>query len=159
MQQPSSDNRASAWKSLMRKLLRLVSFWRIPSKGRKHAPDGTASWQQVGVTGQRDPCGWGRSFAGRFARRSVVGGRRKCADVRSADAVTLIKGTTRGADIGPLGDVPILPSHHGRGQHGCGDQPSRQNFKSGHFSFSIEDKSQNILASALEMSGATGDFN
>ena len=59
----------------------------------------------------------------------VQGIRRICTDVRSADAVTPIKGTTLGTDIGPLGDVPILPSHHGRGQHGCGDQPSRQNFK------------------------------
>jgi hypothetical protein len=31
--------------------------------------------------------------------------------------------------------VLILLSHHGRGQHGCGDQPSRQNFKSSHSSF------------------------
>jgi hypothetical protein len=49
----------------------------------------------------------------------------------------------------------MLPSHRGRGQHGCGDQPSRQNFKSGHFSFSIGGGSQNILASPLEMSEAT----
>jgi hypothetical protein len=55
--------------------------------------------------------------------------------------------------------VPILPSHHGRGQHGCGDQPSRQNFESRHFSFSIGYRSQNILASALKMSGATGGLN
>jgi BA14K-like protein len=50
--------------------------------------------------------------------------------------------------------VPIFPSHQGCGQHGCGDQPSRQNFESGHFSFSIGYRSQDILASALEMSGA-----
>jgi hypothetical protein len=55
--------------------------------------------------------------------------------------------------------VPILSSHRGRGQHGYGDQPSRQNFKSGHFSFSIGYRSQNILAPALKMSGATGDLN
>ena len=53
----------------------------------------------------------------------------------------------------------MLPSHQGRGQHGCSDQPSRQNFKSGHFSFSIGYRSQNILASALEMSGATSGLN
>jgi hypothetical protein len=93
------------------------------------------------------------------ARGSGVGVRRICADVRSADAVTPIKGGTRGADIGPFCDVPILPSHHGRGQHGCGDQPSRQDLKSGHFSFSIGYRSQNILASALEISGATGGLN
>jgi hypothetical protein len=61
--------------------------------------------------------------------------------------------------MGPLGDVLILPSHYGRGQHGCGDQPSRQNLKSGHFSFSIGYRSQNILASALKMSEATGGLN
>jgi hypothetical protein len=55
--------------------------------------------------------------------------------------------------------VPIFPSHHGRGQHGCGDQPSRQNIKSGHFSFSNGYRSQNILASDLEMSGANGGLN
>src|SRR5882757_7545141 len=43
-----------------------------------------------------------------FARGSGVGFRRKCADVRSADAVKPINGATRGADIRPLGDVPIL---------------------------------------------------
>ena len=94
-----------------------------------------------------------------FARGSGVGVRRKCADVRRADAVNPINGATRGADIGLLGDVSILLSHHGRGQHGCGDQPSRQNFKSGHSSFSIGYGSQNILASPLEMSGATGSLN
>jgi hypothetical protein len=55
--------------------------------------------------------------------------------------------------------VPILPSHRGRGQHGCGDQPSRQNFKSRHFSFSVGYRSQVILASALEMSGPIGGLN
>jgi hypothetical protein len=72
-----------------------------------------------------------------FARGSGIGVRRKGADVRTADAVTPINGATRGADIGPLGDMPILLSHHGRGQDGCGDQPSRQNVKSGHSSFSV----------------------
>jgi hypothetical protein len=67
-----------------------------------------------------------------FARGSGIGGRRKGADVRSADAVTPINGGTWGADIGPLGDMPILLSHYGRAQDGCGDQPSRQNVKSGH---------------------------
>jgi hypothetical protein len=53
----------------------------------------------------------------------------------------------------------MLPSHQGRGQHGCGDQPSRQNFESGHFSLSIGYRSQDILASAFEMGGATGGLN
>jgi hypothetical protein len=65
--------------------------------------------------------GFGRYPVG-FARGSCTGVRRIGADVRSADAVTSINGATRAADIGPLGDMPILLSHHGRGQHGCGDQ-------------------------------------
>jgi hypothetical protein len=28
--------------------------------------------------------------------------------------------------------MPTLLSYRGRGQHGCGDQPNRQNVKSGH---------------------------
>jgi hypothetical protein len=32
----------------------------------------------------------------------------------------------RAADIDPLGDVPILSSHFGRGKDGYGDQPGRQ---------------------------------
>jgi hypothetical protein len=55
--------------------------------------------------------------------------------------------------------VPILASHHGRAQHGYGDQPSRQNFESGHFSFSIGYRSQNILAPALKMSRTAGHLN
>src|SRR6267378_129751 len=59
MQQPSSDNRASAWSSLYtdcRDWCRFAEFrGRVEGISREgEASDGTASWQQVRVTGQRD---------------------------------------------------------------------------------------------------------
>jgi hypothetical protein len=53
----------------------------------------------------------------------------------------------------------MLPGHHGRGQHGHGDQPGRQNFKSGHLGFSNGYGSQDIWLLDLEMSRANGGLN
>jgi hypothetical protein len=55
--------------------------------------------------------------------------------------------------------VPILASHHGRAQHGYGDQSSRQNFEFGHFSFSIGTEAKTFWRLLFKMSGVTGGLN
>jgi hypothetical protein len=55
--------------------------------------------------------------------------------------------------------VLMLPGYHGRVQHGHGDQPGRQNFKSGHLGFSNGYGSQDIWLLDPEMRGADGGLN
>jgi hypothetical protein len=73
-QQPYSDNSASLWKSLYADCRDWRRFAPNSEQGKKacpvrgDAPDGTASCQQVGVTGQRDPARWGDHSPAGLAR-------------------------------------------------------------------------------------------